>query len=96
MILAAFVFYELRVSKDPVLDLRHVPRRDFTLGSPVTWVTSMVIFGSLILIPIFLEQVRRAPSLGARCRTGADAAGIAAAIAVALSGRLYNRMACAP
>jgi predicted MFS family arabinose efflux permease len=91
-ILAAFIFYELRVSKDPVLDLRLYRSRDFTLSSTVTWVTSMIIFGSLILIPIFLEQVR-VPHLSALdAGLALMPQGIAAAIAVALGGRLYNRV----
>ena len=89
-ILAGFIFYELRVSKDPVLDLRLYRRRDFALGSLVTWVTAMIIFGSLILIPIFLEQVR-VPHLSALdAGLALMPQGIAAAIAVGLGGRLYN------
>ena len=91
VILAAFAFYELR-HDDPVLDLRLYRRKDFTVGSLITWVSSIVIFGSLFLIPIFLEQVRT-PHLSAL-----DAGltlmpqGLASAVAVALSGRLFNRI----
>ena len=82
-ILAAFAFYELRVSKDPVLDLRLYKRRDFALGSVVIWVTSMVIFGSLILIPIFLEQVRLPHLSALDAGLALMPQGLAAAVAVA-------------
>ncbi len=96
VILAAFAFYELRVSKDPVLDLRLYQRRDFALGSVVIWVTSMVIFGSLILIPIFLEQVRLPHLSALDAGLALMPQGLAAAVAVAFSGRLYNRIGVRP
>ena len=45
-ILAAFGYYELRVAKDPVLDLRLFAGFDFTIATVMTWVTRAVIFGS--------------------------------------------------
>jgi predicted MFS family arabinose efflux permease len=74
-----------------VLDLRLYRRRDFALGSTVIWVTSMVVFGSLILIPIFLEQVRQPHLSALDAGLALMPQGIAAAVAVALSGRLYKR-----
>ncbi|MGI8588911.1 MAG: DHA2 family efflux MFS transporter permease subunit [Chloroflexia bacterium] len=91
VLLVAFAVYELR-SDDPVLDLRLYKKSEFLLGSMVTWTVSAAVFGSLILIPIFLEQVRQ-PHLSAL-----DAGltlmpqGIAAAIAVTFSSRLFNRL----
>jgi EmrB/QacA subfamily drug resistance transporter len=96
VILAAFAFYELRVSKDPVLDLRLYKRRDFALGSVVIWVTSMVIFGSLLLIPIFLEQVRLPHLSALDAGLALMPQGLAAAVAVATGGRLYNRIGVRP
>jgi EmrB/QacA subfamily drug resistance transporter len=92
VLLAAFAIYELRFSKDPVLDLRLFTRYDFTISSIVSWINAAVVFGSLILLPIFLQQVR-IPHLSAL-----DAGltlmpqGLAAAVSVAIGGRLYNRV----
>ncbi|HMA37226.1 MAG TPA: MDR family MFS transporter [Chloroflexia bacterium] len=90
--LAVFAFYELRISRDPVLDLRIYQRYEFLVGSLITWVVAAVIFGSLLLIPIFLEQVRL-PHLSA-LDTGLAMMpqGLASAAAVALGSRLYNRV----
>jgi DHA2 family multidrug resistance protein len=91
-ILAAFAFYELR-HEDPVLDLRIYTRRDFTVGSLITWVASIVIFGSIFLIPVFLEQVRQPHLSALDAGLALMPQGIAAAIAVALGGRfLYDRL----
>jgi EmrB/QacA subfamily drug resistance transporter len=91
-LLAAFAFYETRISKDPVLDLRLFARYEYTIASLVTWVVSVVVFGSIFLLPVFLEQVR-VPNLNA---LGAGLAmmpqGLAAGVAVAMSGRLYNKL----
>ncbi len=92
LILAAFAFYELQVSRDPVLDLRLFRERTFTIGSMVIWVVSMMVFGSLILIPIFLEQVRNPPVSALDAGLALMPTGLAAAVAVAISGRFYDRI----
>jgi EmrB/QacA subfamily drug resistance transporter len=95
-ILAAFALYELRVSKDPVLDLRLFKQYEFSIASLVSWINAVVVFGSLFLLPVFLQQVR-IPNL-----TALDAGlalmpqGISSAVAVAIGGRLYNRVGVRP
>ena len=92
-ILGLFALYELRISPDPVLDLRLFKKYNFTVPSLVNWFVAMAIFGSFFLMPVFLESVRL-PHLSAT-----DAGllllpqGLASAIAVLLSGRLlYDRL----
>ncbi len=92
LVLAVFAFYELRVSRDPVLDLRLFRERTFAVGSGVIWVVSMMIFGSLILIPIFLEQVRNPPLSALDAGLALMPQGLAAAVAVALCGRFFDRV----
>ncbi len=91
-VLTVFAFYELRVSRDPVLDLRLFRERTFTVGSGVIWVVSMMVFGSLILIPIFLEQVRNPPLSALDAGLALMPQGLAAAVAVALCGRFFDRV----
>ncbi len=91
-LLAAFAFYELKVSKDPVLDLRLFKKYNFTIASILTWFTAIVVFGSLFMLPIFLEQVRT-PNLSALdAGLALMPQGLAAAVAVALGGRFYNKL----
>ncbi len=91
VLLAAFAVYELR-HDDPVLDLRIFTHSDFTLSSLVTWLISVVIFGSLLLLPIFLQQVRL-PNLNALdAGLALMPQGLAAAVGITISGQLYNRL----
>ncbi|MGH2515742.1 MAG: DHA2 family efflux MFS transporter permease subunit [Ktedonobacterales bacterium] len=64
ILLGIFAFYSLRISRDPALDLRQLGRRDFLVGSLITWATSLITFGLLVLLPLYLEAVRL-PSLSA-------------------------------
>jgi len=52
---AALALWELR-HKDPVLDLRLLRRPVFALGSVFMGIFSGVMYGSLILLPIFLQE----------------------------------------
>jgi len=92
LILAIFAWYELKVSKDPVIDLRLFARYDFTISSVVSWFTAIVIFSSLLLLPVFFQNVRL-PHLSA-IDTGLALMpqGIAAAFGVAIGGRFYHKL----
>lgn len=52
---AALALWELQV-RDPVLDLRLLRRPVFALGSTFMGIFSGVMYGSLILLPIFLQE----------------------------------------
>lgn len=91
-LLAAFAVYELKVSKDPVLDLRLFKKYNFTIASILSWLSAVVVFGSLFMLPIFLEQVRL-PNLSALdAGLALMPQGLAAAVAVGLGGRFYNKV----
>jgi EmrB/QacA subfamily drug resistance transporter len=89
LLLFGFTIFELR-SKDPVMDMRLFKTATFTVSNVVSWVIGAVGFGSLFLIPLYFENV-----LG---RSPLDTGillipmGVAAAVAVAITGRLYNRV----
>jgi EmrB/QacA subfamily drug resistance transporter len=85
--LVAFVIVELFVS-DPVMDVRLFLNRTFTVSNMLMWAVSAVLFGSLFLIPLFFENVQGLSPL----TTGVllMSQGLAAAVGIAISGRLYN------
>ncbi len=91
-LLAIFAFYELKISKDPVIDLRLFKDYNFSTSSVVIWFATMILFSSLLLIPIFLQQVRL-PHLSA-VDTGLALMpqGIAAFFGVAFGGRFFNKI----
>jgi MFS family permease len=96
LLLLLFAIYELRISKDPVLDLRLFRSRDFTLASIVSWANAVVVFGSLLMLPIFLQQVRLPHLSPLDAGLTVLPQGVAAGISVVLGGRLYNRVGVRP
>lgn len=91
-LMIAFAVYELRISKDPVMDLNLFRRYDFTTSSIISWLSAIVVFGSLFLLPVFLEQVRNPNMSPTEAGLTAMPQGIASAIGLALSGILFNRL----
>ena len=89
LLLAGFTVFELR-SRDPVMDVRLFSTGTFTVSNLVSWAIGAIAFGSLFLIPLYFENV-----LG---RSPLDTGillipmGMAAAVAMAVTGRLYNRV----
>ena len=62
--LAAFVLWELRV-KAPVVDLRVFLNRTFAAGSFLMTMVGFILFGSLVLLPIWLQTLLGYPALQA-------------------------------
>ncbi len=89
-LLTAFALLELYVVKDPVLDLRLFLTRDFGVASVVTWVVRGIVFGSFLLIPIFLQQFQGNSAV----RTGLIlmGQGIGAIVGIQGASRLYDKI----
>ena len=89
--LAVFTLYELRVAKDPVLDLRLFANPAFAVANVLTWVVRAVVFGSFFLLPLFLQQFRGMSATNAGLALIPQ--GLAAAVAIVTGGRfLYDRL----
>ncbi len=58
VVLGICAFYELRISRDPALDLRQLGRRDFLMSTIFSWAITLIGFGLLVLLPLYLEYVR--------------------------------------
>ena len=87
--LVAFAVRTLRLAGDPVLDLRLYRRADFRGASLVNWLNAMIAFGSIVLLPVFFQQVRL-PHLSA-LDTGVALMplGIATLLGTVVATRLY-------
>jgi len=55
--LAAFVFWELKGTSRPIVDLRVLARRGVAIGCLVAMVNAAVVFGQLLLMPQYLSGV---------------------------------------
>jgi EmrB/QacA subfamily drug resistance transporter len=89
VLLVLFVVNELRVS-DPVMDVRLFTNYTFTMTNILLWAVSGLLFGSILLIPLFFETVQHLSPLS----TGEIliSQGVAAAVITPIAGRLYNRV----
>lgn len=89
-LLAAFAVYELRVVRDPVLDLRLFKQYDFTVASIMTWVFRATVFGSFFLIPLFLQQFQGLSAVTAGLI--AMGQGVGSIFGIVTGSRLYDRI----
>lgn len=60
--LTAFVIWELR-SKDPIVRFRLLKHRTFAVGVALYAVLGMVLFGSTVLLPLFMQELLGFPAL---------------------------------
>ncbi|GCE13042.1 DHA2 family efflux MFS transporter permease subunit [Tengunoibacter tsumagoiensis] len=94
LILILFAVVELFFASDPIIDLRLFAQYTFAISNLLMWVVSAVLFGSLFLLPFFFENVQGASPLTAGLWLIAQ--GIATAVGMVISGRLYNRVGPRP
>lgn len=92
--LAFFGFIELKVAKEPLLDLRLYGRRTFLNASLLGYVSVIALFGAEFLMPLFLQSLRgnSAFSTGLILLPMALTGGVSTIIA----GRLYDRVGPRP
>ena len=87
--LALFIWRELVVAK-PMVDLKILRNRNFAVGTALSSVIGMALFGSLFLLPLFLQEL-----LGYTAFYSGIALiprSIAMLITMPFAGRLYNRL----
>jgi len=87
--LAAFVVHELRAG-DPVVDLRVLRVRTFSAGVVLMTVVGFVLFGSLVLLPIFLQTLLGYPALQAGIALAPR--GVGSFLAMPLVGMIIGRI----
>jgi len=87
--LAAFLVHELRAG-DPVVDLRVLRVRTFSAGVVLMTVVGFVLFGSLVLLPIFLQTLLGYPALQAGIALAPR--GVGSFLAMPLVGMIIGRI----
>jgi EmrB/QacA subfamily drug resistance transporter len=92
--LIAFAWVELRVAKEPLLDLRLFQKRTFLNASLLGYVSVVALFGAEFLLPVYLQALRGRSAL----ETGIILVpmAITGAICSVIAGRLYDRLGPRP
>jgi EmrB/QacA subfamily drug resistance transporter len=91
--LVSWVIVELKV-KVPLLELRVFKFKGFSLGTLLTFVTTMGLFSAMLLLPLFLQSVRGLGAFQAGLLMIPQAAG--AMIGSVAGGRVYDRVGARP
>jgi len=86
--LAAFVVVELRADT-PLLELRVFRSLDFSLAIMVQWIAQFALFGTLFLVPLFMQQVRLYGAFDTGLTLLPQA--LAAAVAMPIGGMLFDK-----
>lgn len=87
--LALFIWREL-TCKRPAVDLRMLRDVNFSSGSLIGGILGMGLYGSLFLLPMFLQQLLGYPALDSGIALMPRS--LAMAVAMPLGGRFYNKV----
>ena len=91
--LALFVWRELTVD-NPAVDLRILKNLTFTSATVISGVLMAGLYGSIFILPLFLQQVLGYPALDSGLLLMPRS--LAMAVAMPTAGRVYNRVGARP
>ncbi|MEK4329924.1 MDR family MFS transporter [Paenibacillus sp. FSL R7-0297] len=91
--LVLFILVELR-HKQPILELRVFKSMDFTKGIVIQWIFQIALFGSMFLVPVFLQQAQNYSAFDTGIIMLPQA--IAAAVIISISGTLFDKVGARP
>jgi DHA2 family multidrug resistance protein len=87
--LAAFIIWELR-SKEPIVNLRVLSNRNFAVGTALIAAMGIVLYGTIALLPLFLQTLLGYPAL--ESGLAVSPRGIGAVISMIVVGRLVGKI----
>jgi EmrB/QacA subfamily drug resistance transporter len=92
-LIALFIAHARRVPR-PLLDIHLYAKRTFASASITTFCLGAALFGAMILMPLYYQQVRHESVLATGLLVGPQ--GLGAALAMPISGRLTDRIGGGP
>jgi EmrB/QacA subfamily drug resistance transporter len=88
VLLVVFCLYELR-QRSPLIEIRVFRDAAFTASMALNFFIGVALFGSVVLVPLFLQQVQGYGALDSGAVLAAQ--GLAAAVAMPIGGALTDR-----
>ncbi|MBO2447031.1 multidrug efflux MFS transporter [Actinomadura barringtoniae] len=89
----AFVLHALR-NDDPILDLRLFRVRSFAASSGLLFLSGLTLYGAMLLLPLYYQQLRGASALSAGLLLAPQ--GVGALLSRTAAGRLTDRVGARP
>jgi EmrB/QacA subfamily drug resistance transporter len=93
-LLAGFAGHALRTRREPLIDLRLLADRTFAACAAVVFLSGIALFGAIILLPLYQQQVRGASPLHAGLLLAPQ--GVGMALGLVTAGRLTDRIGPRP
>ena len=87
--LVTFVIWELK-SHEPIVDLRILKNRNFTVGTLIMTAMGVVLYGTIALLPLFLQTVMGYPAL--QSGLAVSPRGFGSIASMLLVGRLIGKI----
>jgi DHA2 family multidrug resistance protein len=87
--LVAFVIWELR-SSEPIVNLRVLANRNFAVGTALITAMGVVLYGTIALLPLFLQTLAGYPAL--QSGLAVSPRGIGAVFSMLIVGRLVSKI----
>src|SRR4029079_10790206 len=87
--LTAFVIWELS-TKEPIVDLRVLKNRNFSVGTSLMTVLGIVLYGTIALLPLFLQTLLGYPAL--QSGMAVSPRGFGSIASMILVGRLIGKI----
>ncbi|MCJ8011791.1 multidrug efflux MFS transporter [Paenibacillus sp. KQZ6P-2] len=91
--LILFIIVEL-VHKNPLLELRVFRSSDFTRGIILTWIMQASLFGSMLFVPLYLQNIRQFTPLETGLILLPQA--LCSGIAMPIGGKFYDKYGARP
>src|SRR5438270_747224 len=85
----AFIIWELR-AKEPIVNLRILTNRNFAVGTMLMTIMGIVIYGTIALLPLFLQTMLGYPAV--QSGMAVSPRGIGSIISMIIIGRLVGRI----
>ena len=87
--LTSFVIWEL-CTKEPIVDLRVLKNRNFTVGTSIMMIVGVVLYGTIALLPLFLQTLLGYPAL--QSGMAVSPRGFGSIFSMILVGRLIGKI----